>query len=46
MARPAPPPDLPQPPLLADRVVLPDVSFAQSEFVDVVADCVADSDDE
>ncbi len=46
MARPAPPPDLPQPPLLADRVALPAVAFAESEFADVAAGVAAESDDE
>ena len=39
-------PTCPSRPCWPTGVVLPDVSFAQSEFVDVAADCVADSDDE
>ena len=45
MARPPPPPDLPQPPQLADRVPLPAVAFAEGEFADVTGG-VAESDDE
>jgi len=45
VARPPPPPDLPQPPQLADRVALPAAAFAESEFADVTAG-VAESDEE
>ena len=46
-ARPARPPDLPQPPVLADRGALPAVTFAQSEFADMATgDGVVESDNE